>query len=138
MGNPQVAERHNKPAAGFAEDKLRFQSPEDIVELAEQFKSIEKKRQRDGARATKVSEFLGDNMYRIDKTWPFLYSPVFRMQLSVRFYFPRKNLAIDQFRSPTKQDFAAIEFKKKMFKEHKIKYFPMLPQTKLMELADYL
>lgn len=136
MGKTQLAETH-KPAAGFT-DRTVFQNPEDIAELNEQMIAMEKLRQKESGRANKVSTFLKDNYFRTDKTWPFLFWPTFKMQLSVRMFFPKKNLAIDQFRSPTKIDLAAVEFKKKILKEKGIKYFPMFAENKLMELADYL
>ena len=137
MGKTQLATDVKKPAAGFI-SKTTVETSEDVAEIAEQIEAIEKVRTRESARATKVSKFLGDNYFRTDKTWPFLFWPAFKMQLSVRYFFPNKNLAIDQFRSPTKIDMAAVDFKRKVLAEKGIKYFPMFPQNKMMELADYL
>ena len=140
MGKPQHADTPTAvaPAAKFADSRASFRNPEDVDEIQDQLKAIEKKRQIDQGRATKVSAFLKDNFFRTDKTWPFLYWKPFAMQLSVRYYFPRKNLAIDQFKAPTKTDLLAIEFKKKVLKEQGIKYFPMFAENRLMDLAEFL
>jgi hypothetical protein len=138
MGKSQLVEESKKPVGAFIDDRNRFLNPEDVQETQEQLKDIERQRLRTQARSNKVSRFLQDSFFRTDKTWPFLFWPVQKLQLSVRMYFPKKNLAIDQFRSPTKTDLAAVDFKRKVLAENGIKYFPMFPQHKLMDLADYL
>lgn len=138
MGKPQHAESAVvTPAAKFVEN-AGFKNPEDVEEIAEQLKDMERKRQRESARATKVSVFLKDSFFRTDKTWPFLFWDKFKIQLSVRYFFPRKNLAIDQFKSPTKMELAAIEYKREKLKANGIKYFPMFAQHRLIDLAEYL
>lgn len=138
MGKPQLVEDVKKPAAGFAEDRTRFQNPEDIAELREEMQSIELARLKTNKRATKVSLFMQDNFFRTDKTFPYLYWPSRAMQVSVRYFFPKKNLAIDQFRTRDKEIMAEVEFKKTAFKAAGVKYFPMFPENRLLDLADYI
>lgn len=138
MGKTQLVEDVKKPAAGFVEDKSRFLNPEDVSEIQEEMKDIERARLRTNARANKVSMFLKDNFFRTDKTFVYLYWPARKMQMSVRFFFPKKNLAVDQFRYRDKDVIAEVEFKKTAFKVAGVKYFPMFPEHKLLDLADYL
>ena len=138
MGKTQLVEDIKKPAAGFAEDKTRFQNPEDISEIQEEMKGLERARLRTNQRATKVSVFLKDNYFRTDKTFVFLFWPLMKKQLCVRYFFPNKGLAIDQFMSHNKGIDAEVAFKKEVFKGTNIKYFPMFPENKLLDLADYI
>ena len=138
MGKSQLVEDVKKPAAGFAEDRTRFLNPEDVQELHEEMNSMERLRLKTNARATKVSLFLKDNYFRTDKTFVYLYWPLMKRQMSVRYFFPKKNLAIDQFRHRDKDIIAEVEFKKAAFKAAGVKYFPMFPEHKLLDLADYL
>ena len=107
-------------------------------EISEMQNDMQRKYQRDSARANKVSTFLNDNFYRTDKTFPFLFWPLANRQVSVSMFFPKKNLAIDKYPRPTEYDRKEVEFKRSEFKKHDIKYLPMFPETKLMELADFL
>ena len=139
MGKPQlVVEDAKKPAAGFVTNQPVWASPEDLQELNEEYKSIEKVRQRTNARATKVSLFLKDNYFRTDKTFTFLYWPLMKRQMSVRYFFPKKNLAVDQFLRVDKDVLTEIAFKNAAFKDTKIKYFPMMPNSRLLDLAEYI
>lgn len=138
MGKSQLVEDIKKPAAGFAEDRTRFLNPEDVQEIQEELKDMERIRLRTNSRANKVSMFLKDNFFRTDKTFVFLYWNARKMQMSVKMFFPKKNLAIDQFRSKDKDILAEVEFKKAAFKAAGVKYFPMFPENKLIDLADYL
>ena len=136
MGKTQLAE--NKPAAAFVENRPIWATPEDMQEINEEIESMQKAQQRTNARATKVSKFMKDNFFRTDKTFVYLYHPVWKRQLSVRYFFPKKNLAIDQFMQRDKEILAEVEFKKNAFKGTGVKYFPMFPENKLLDLAEYL
>lgn len=138
MGKPQLAEDTKKPAAGFTTNRPVWATPEDLSEINEEFASIERQRQRQSLRANKVSLFLKDNFFRTDKTFIFLYWPAMKRQMSVRYFFPKKKLAVDQFIFVNKEILAEIEFKKRVFKDSGFKYFPMMPQSRMLDLADYI
>lgn len=138
MGKPQTVESATKPAAGFVTNRPMWANSEDLQEVQEEMASIEKARLRTNARATKVSTFLKDQYFRTDKTFVYLFWPALKRQLSVRYFFPKKNLAIDQFRERNKDILAEVEFKKAAFKAAGVKYFPMFPEHKLLDLAEYL
>jgi hypothetical protein len=125
-----------KPAGRWAGSAVK--DPELAQELAEQAADMQRLRQRNEAKSNKVCKFLNETFYRTDKTWSWFNWPLTAQQLSVKMFFPNKNLAVDQFPNPTDFDRQCVEFKKKILKEHKIKYFPMFPENKLLELSEYI
>jgi len=139
MGKPQVRASENDPARPVARwVGPANMDPETAAELAETAADMQRARDRASKQSNKLCRFMNETFYRVDKTWPWLKWSVTGEQMKVRFFFPTKNLAIDQFANPTDWDRKQVEAKRRLFKEHGIKYFPMFPENKLMELADYL
>lgn len=142
MGKSQVtqlerdAKDPTKPAASWVGSRVK--DPELIRELEETANDMYRARERQAAKANKVSKFLNETFYRCDKTWPWFSWPVMKHQLSVKMYFPKKNLAVDQFRNPTDYDRKCVEFKKQILKEHKINYVCLFPENRLLDLMEYI
>ena len=126
----------SKPAGRWMGAGVR--DSQEAAELDDAINSMQRARERQAAKANKVSTFLGETFYRCDKTWPWFSWPVMNQQLSVKMYFPKKNLAVDQFRNPTDIDRKSVAFKTKLLKEHKINYVCLFPENRLLDLADYI
>lgn len=117
-----------RPYTGPTEDELEAQE-----ELADNARAQARSQQA----GNRVSAFLGETFYRVDKTWPCLYWKLAGVQLSVGMYFPRLNLAVDRFPKPDSMQRQEAAFKAMELRRAGVQYKALFPENKLAELAGY-
>lgn len=110
---------------------------EDLIEAQEESSDLFRKCARESARQNKVTRFLKQDFWRVDKTWPSLYWKVGGWQSRVEMYFPKLNLAVDRFLRPTSMDRQEAAFKATALKSEGVNYVALFPETKLKELSKY-
>ena len=107
------------------------------TEEMERRKAAEQLEKRRITNINKVAKMLGDVKYVIENhSFAFL---VFKgTPLSVSEYYPEIKVAVDKFHDMADFDKAVVEFKRKLFEKHKIRYGHLTPERSLADLHEEL
>lgn len=125
-----------QPYGRFSKPVRAEDATEEDLEAAEEAADVERIRQKAAHGANKISAFLGEKFFRVNRTWPFLYWKLAGRQMSVEIYFPNLNLAVDRFMDGSSERRQEAAFKTSAFKEHGVKYKALFRENSINELRS--